>query len=228
MLDGDLDMLRLFRDLGVRQIHFAYNRDNKVAGGVHGADIGLTAWGRQVVEEVNRVGMIMDCSHTGHRSSLDIMAASAKPVVFSHTCVAALQAHPRNVQDDQIDACAATGGVVGITGIGVFLGANRTDTDLVLRHVDYVAERVGVAHVGLGLDFEFLPHLPDPKPEGFVAGDWWPKEHYSGLGLGPTRFVQPEQMPEIAEGMVKRGYGDGDVAAILGGNFLRVAEETWL
>ena len=226
MLDGDLDMLRLYRDLGVRQIHFAYNRDNKVGGGCHGADVGLTEFGRRLVTEVNAVGLIMDCSHTGHRSSLEIMEVSAKPVVFSHTCARALKDHPRNVRDDQIDACAATGGVVGITGIGVFLGANRTDTDLVLDHMDYVANRVGPAHVGVGLDFEFLRGISDTPP-GLVSGDWWPAQHYGGAGLGAVKFVQPEQMSEIAEGLVRRGWTEDDAKGVLGGNFLRVAEATW-
>ncbi|MBM3583345.1 MAG: membrane dipeptidase [Alphaproteobacteria bacterium] len=226
MLDGDLDMLRLYHDLGVRQIHFAYNRDNAVGGGCHGADVGLTAFGRRLVREVNEVGLIMDCSHTGHRSSLEIIAASAKPVVFSHTCVAALKAHPRNVRDDQIDACAANGGVVGITGIGVFLGANQTETAIVLDHVAYVADRVGPRHVGIGLDFEFLAGVDD-FPKTAKRGDWWPAAHYGGAGLGPVKFVQPEQMAEIAEGLLARGWPEADVAGVLGGNFLRVAEATW-
>ena len=83
MLEGDLDMLRLYRDLGVRQMHLAYNRDNAVGGGCHGADIGLTPWGRAVVAEINRLGILMDCSHTGYRTSMDVMALSSKPVVFS-------------------------------------------------------------------------------------------------------------------------------------------------
>jgi membrane dipeptidase len=225
MLDGDLDMLRLYRDLGVRQIHFAYNRDNAVGGGCHGADVGLTAFGRRLVGEVNAVGMIMDCSHTGHRSSLEIMEISTRPVVFSHTCVRALRDHPRNVADDQIDACARTGGVVGITGIGMFLGQNQTETMRVLDHIDYVANRVGARHVGIGLDYEFLPI--DDAPPGLVRAEWWPPQFYGAAGLGPVRFVQPEQMPEIAEGLLKRGYGAEDVKGILGANFLRVATETW-
>jgi membrane dipeptidase len=226
MLEGDLGMLRLFRDLGVRQIHFAYNRDNPAAGGCHGADIGLTAFGHRLVAEVNRLGLIMDCSHTGHRSSLDIMAASSKPVVYSHTCVAALQTHPRNARDDQIDACARTGGVVGITGIGLFLGDNRIETELVARHIDYVAQRVGPAHVGFGLDFEFLPIIGDTPP-GFDPKAWWPPEHYRGLGLGASRFVQPEQIRDLPEALMHLGYGDDDIRGVLGSNFMRVAQACW-
>ncbi|MSP82403.1 MAG: membrane dipeptidase [Alphaproteobacteria bacterium] len=226
MIEGDLDMLRLYRDLGVRQIHFAYNRDNKVAGGCHGADIGLTPFGKLVVAAVNDLGLIMDCSHTGHRSSLDIMAASRKPVVFSHTCVRALQEHPRNVRDDQIDACARTGGVVGITGIGLFLGQNRVETELYARHIDYVAQRVGAAHAGFGLDFEFLTSASDTPP-GFEPTAWWPPEHYRGRGLGASKFVQPEQIRDLPEALLRLGYSDADILGVLGKNFLRVAEATW-
>jgi membrane dipeptidase len=226
MLEGDLAMLRLFRDLGVRQIHFAYNRDNGAAGGCHGADAGLSPFGRSLVAEVNRLGLLMDCSHTGHRSSLEIMAASARPVVFSHTCVHALQPHPRNVKDDQIDACAATGGVVGITGIGLFLGDNRVETELVARHIAYVAERVGPQHVGFGLDFEFLP-LAGDTPPGFEPTRWWPPEHYRGRGLGASRFVQPEQARDLPEALLRLGFSEVDVRGVLGANFRRVALATW-
>lgn len=227
MLEGDLDMLRLYHDLGVRQIHFAYNRDNGVGGGCHGADIGLTPFGRRLVAEVNDVGLIMDCSHTGHRSSREIMDVSQKPVVFSHTCVHALQAHPRNVRDDQIDACARTGGVVGITGIGLFLGENRVETELYARHIDYVVQRVGPAHAGFGLDYEFLGDAGDTPP-GFDPSAWWPREHYRGRGLGASRFVQPEQIRELPEALLRLGYGDDAVRGILGGNFQRVAAATWV
>ncbi len=129
MLEDDLAMVQLYRDLGVRQIHLAYNRDNSIAGGCHGSDAPLTALGREVVDEINRVGLIMDCSHSGYRTSLEIMERSRRPVVFSHSNVKALKNHARNVTDDQIDACAKTGGVVAISGIGIFLGADDISTE---------------------------------------------------------------------------------------------------
>ncbi len=223
MLEGDLAMLRLYRDLGVRQLHVAYNRDNAVGGGCHGADVPLTDFGRQVVAAVNALGIIMDCSHTGHRTSLDIMAASTKPVVFSHTCVHALQAHPRNVRDDQIDACAATGGVVGITGVGLFLGDPEAGSAAMVRHLDYIAQRVGPGHVGIGLDFNFIDRWPD-RPDGFVAADWWPPGQGYGSGL---RFARPEQFAEIADGLAGLGWSEDAIVGALGGNFLRVARATW-
>lgn len=223
MLEGDLDMLRLYRDLGVRQMHLAYNRDNAVGGGCHGADIPLSAWGRKVVAEINALGILMDCSHTGHRTSLDVMALSTKPVVFSHANPKALRNHGRNITDDQIDACAKTDGVIGINGIGIFLGEDDNSTEAVLRHIDYVVQRVGARHVGIGLDFVFRRGA-DEYPPGFEPTDWWPPQH--GY-VGRSNFVEPERMAAITDGMIRLGYDDAAISGILGANFLRAAAATW-
>ena len=124
MLLEDVAMVEVYRDLGVRQAHLIYNRNNTVGGGCHDEDIGLTAYGRDVVRAINRAGIMMDCSHNGERTSLDIMETSEKPVIFSHANARALIDHQRNITDRQIDACAATGGVIGINGIRLFLGAD--------------------------------------------------------------------------------------------------------
>src|SRR5215472_378887 len=173
MLDDDLAMLRLYRDLGVRQIHLAYNRDNDVAGGCHGSDAGLTPLGRQIVDRINELGLIMDCSHSGHRTSLEIMERSRRPVVFSHSNARALKDHPRNIWNDQIDACAGTGGVIALSGIGIFLGANDIRVETLMRHIDYVAGRVGPQHAGIGLDYVF-ERLSADLPPGLSRDDWWP------------------------------------------------------
>jgi membrane dipeptidase len=110
------DMVALYASLGVRQMHLAYNRNNSVAGGCHDVEQGLTSLGHQVVAAINAAGILMDCSHTGRRSSLDIMAASARPVIFSHSNPQALVDHGRNVTDEQIRACAAG---IEHTGIGL-------------------------------------------------------------------------------------------------------------
>ncbi|MCA0279175.1 MAG: dipeptidase [Proteobacteria bacterium] len=224
MLEDDLAMIRLFRDLGVRQIHLAYNRDNSIAGGCHDLDRGLTSLGRDVVREINAVGMMMDCSHASRRSSLEIMEVSTKPVVFSHANVRALKDHPRNIDDDQIEACAATDGVIGLSGIGIFLGDNDIRVDTLMRHVDYLAERVGPRHIGFGLDFTF-EQLTGDLPEGETLERWWPAS--LGYDLSQMRYMAPERFPDIAEAMDKRGYATADIEAALGGNFLRVARACW-
>jgi membrane dipeptidase len=224
MLEDDLAMVQLYYDLGVRQIHLAYNRDNSVAGGCHGSDAPLTALGRAVVDEINRVGLIMDCSHSGTRTSLEIMERSTRPVVFSHSNAMALKRHARNVTDDQIDACAKTGGVVAISGIGIFLGADDISTETLLRHIDYVVARVGVEHVGLGLDY-VAEHLSDDLPPGFDPKDWWPPGNE--YDIDHLKIVPPERLPEITEALLKHGYSADETQKILGGNMLRVAEASW-
>ena len=146
------EMVALYAALGVRQIHFAYNRNNAVADGCHDEVRGLTPLGKRMVAAVNAAGMLMDCSHTGRVCSLEIMATSSQPVVFSHANPLALAEHGRNITDEQIRACAATGGVVCISGVSKFLGVAEPTVADVVRHVAYVANLVGVAHVGIGLD----------------------------------------------------------------------------
>jgi membrane dipeptidase len=221
---GDLAMVRLYHALGVRQIHFVYNRNNEVGGGCHDIDVPLTAFGHSLVAEVNRVGLLMDCSHTGYRTSLDIMEASTKPVVISHSNPQALRDHDRNIRDEQIRACAATDGVVGINGIGLLLGDTRTET--MATHIDYVVQLVGPAHAGIGLDYVFMPEVDDAPP-GLDRNFWWPKEAGYGASFDALTFVQPEQIPELTDRLLGMGYTDDDVRAVLGNNFMRVAKKSW-
>jgi membrane dipeptidase len=227
MLDGDIDLFRLFRDLGVRQIHLAYNRNNKAAGGCHdaedGNDVGLSDWGRRIVAAANEFGVMMDCSHSSYRTSMEVMDRSLRPVVFSHANARALTDHPRNIRDDQIRACAATGGVVGITGIGPFLGVSDDLAAAMLRHIDHVAALVGPAHVGLGFDASLMPGVADALPPD--REPWWPSRF--GYG-GNTVRAGADQLPVISEGLQRRGYDDATVRGILGENFLRVARACWL
>ncbi len=224
MLDDDLAMLRLYRDLGVRQIHLAYNRDNSISGGCHGNDRGLTDLGRAVVREINAVGMLMDCAHSSRQSSLEIMELSSKPVVFSHGNAKGVKNHPRNIDDDQMAACARTDGVIGISGIGIFLGDNDIATETVVRHVEYIAERIGTRHIGIGLDFVFDQTHSDLPPEE-DSDKWWPRS--AGYDFDTLKIVPPEQIPQIAEALLRRGYAEEAVTGILGGNFLRAAMATW-
>jgi membrane dipeptidase len=225
MLEDDLAMLGLFRDLGVRQMHLAYNRDNQIAGGCFGKNQGLTKLGRAVVAEINRVGIIMDCSHSSKQTSLDVMEVSSKPVVFSHSNAKSLRDHPRNIDDEQIKAVGRTGGIVAVTGIGPFLGAD-IETDTIIRHVDYMVEKIGIDHVGIGIDYSFDQDHSD-LPAGEDPALWWPKVQGVDFDFSTVRFVAPERLPDIAAGLLRHGYKDADVAAIMGGNFMRVAGACW-
>jgi len=221
-LDGQLGMVELYRDLGVRWMLIAYNRNNALGGGCQDRDRGLTRFGRAVVAEMERVGMTVCCSHTGYRTTMDVMSAARKPVIFSHSNPLGIWRHKRNVRDSAIRACAASGGVVGINGIGTFLGANDNRPETVARHIDYVAGLVGIEHVGLGLDYVFdaqeLDDFVKSHPEMFPASD--------GYAQGVC-MVAPERTGEIATELAKLGYRTPELRQVMGGNFLRVAKATW-
>jgi membrane dipeptidase len=220
-LNGSADMVNVYYALGVRQMLFAYNLNNLVGGGCHDTDTGLTPLGRAVIREMNRVGMLVDCSHSAYRTTMEAMEGSEAPVIFSHSCAQAVWRHGRNITDEQIKACARTGGVVGINGIGNFLGRNDISSQTFVDHVAHVAGLVGAAHVGISLDYAFDAENVDDLVSG--NSRYWPKEEYPAASL----YLPPEQLPEIVETMLQRGFSDAEVIAILGGNFLRVARAVW-
>jgi len=215
-------LVQLYYNLGVRWMLLAYNRNNRVGGGCQDEDTGLTAYGREVIAEMERVGMQVCCSHTGQRTASDVFAMATKPVIFSHSNANAVHAHPRNIPDDVIRACAATGGVVCINGLSTFLGPNENLSEAFARHVDHVAQLVGPQHVGLGLDYVFdTQELND-----YVAK----MRHTFPPGLGydkDVQFVAPEQLEGIVQILISWGYQSDDLKAVLGGNLLRLAGAVW-
>lgn len=222
-MENQLSLLGLYHTIGVRWMLIAYNRRNLMGGGCHDAeDIGLTALGRRAVAEMDRLGIVKDCSHTGYRTCRDVLEASTLPVNFSHSNPRGLVDHPRNIPDDLIRGCARTGGVVGINGIGLFLGSNDIRTENLVGHINYVADLVGTEHVGLGLDHVIAGGGDALDVSG--APDFWP----AGFGYEPgVRMVEPERIPRIAEELLRTGHCGADVKKILGGNFLRVAGQVW-
>ena len=153
-------MIGVYYQLGVRQMLFAYNKSNGLCGGCLDGDAPLTALGRAAVTEMNRVGMVVDCSHISESASLEIATLSSQPVIYSHSNPRVLCDHPRNIADAQIRACAATGGVIGINGIGSFLGGDTCDAERIVRHIDYLVDLVGIDYVGIGLDSVLNPETP--------------------------------------------------------------------
>jgi len=220
---GDqLSLIQLYYDLGVRWMLMAYNTSNRAGGGCQDEDGGLTNFGRAMVAEMERVGMLLCLSHTGHRTVREVIAMATQPLIFSHSNCAALHPHPRNIPDELIRACAATGGVVGINGVGIFLGKNDISSETYARHVDHVVQLVGPAHVSIALDYVFDMRELEEHLEK-MKGTFPP-----GLGyeMG-ARFVPPEQLEEIVVTLQGWGYSDADLTALLGGNLLRLAKQVW-
>ncbi len=223
-LDGELAMIDVYYDLGVRHMLLAYNQKNRVGDGcAERTDAGLSRFGVRVVEEMNRVGMLVDGTHTGYRTTMEAMEVCNAPFIFSHCNAWEVFPHYRNIKDDQIKACAATGGVIGVNGLGEFLDDPHATSASIFRHLDHMVNLVGPQHVGIGLDYvkntAGLWNWVRDNPE------MWPP--VDGKPHDDTAFGQPEQVAELCELMLSHQYAEDDVRAILGGNFARVAREVW-
>jgi membrane dipeptidase len=219
---GDHGLVQLLRELGVGWMLIAYNRNNAAGGGCLDKDCGLTDHGRRILAEMKRVGMIVCCSHTGHDTAREVMDTAGNPVIFSHSNASAVYAHERNIPDDLIRRCAATGGVVGINGLGDFLGPGDDAVEGMVRHIDHVVQLVGPQHVGLGLDFvydqqEILDYLEKMRD---TFGE-------SQAMQFTSRFAPPETFLPLTARLLQMGYSHSDLAAMLGGNWYRVARQVW-
>lgn len=224
-VDGSLDMIQTYYGLGVRTMLIAYNEPNRAGGGCHGdPQLGLTTFGQAVVKEMNRIGMLVDATHCSRRTTFDLFELSATPVVLSHSVPAGVKQHPRNVDDEQMLACAQTGGVIGINGVGIFLGDNDASTESLVRAIDYAVQLVGPEHVGLGLDFVFdraeLSAFIEANATTFPSGFGYTEN-------GPVHFASPDQLPAVTSALGVLGYPDDAIMGILGGNFYRVANQVW-
>jgi membrane dipeptidase len=201
----------MFHSLGQRVSQLTYNQRNRLGGGCWDEpDLGLTPYGAQIVAEMNRVGMVVDVSHCGERTSLEAIAASATPVLATHSnCRALVPDQPRNKSDNVIRELAASGGVIGIALVRPFVAGGPARLDRVLDHFDHVTRLVGVEHVGLGSDL-----ARDSAPGATTS------HHIAGLDPGMWVF-------QLTEGLLGRGYRDPDVRLVLGGNFARALGEIW-
>jgi membrane dipeptidase len=205
----ELGLLRMFYRLGFRATGLVWNRRNAVAdGGYEGRDGGgLSKFGRQVVQEMNRLGMMIDLAHSTPQGIRDVLALSELPVLYSHGCTAALSPHPRTLDDAQLEALAAKDSLFCVTTIPEALAANPREASIetVLDHVEHAVKIMGVEHVGLGADFDvYQSHL------GLPAERW------------TTGLEEADRWPGLTAGLLARGYGEADVRKIMGENLLRL------
>ncbi|QHE68095.1 dipeptidase [Rhodococcus sp. WAY2] len=227
-LDGDLANVAHFHRLGTRSLLPTYNHANAAGCGCLDAhDTGLTGYGRDLVREMNRVGMTVDGSHCSIRTGLDLAAVTERPMIYSHSNLRRLWDHPRNITDDQARSCAETGGVIGINGVGIFLGVNGPDDharrlSAMADHIEEAVDLVGPAHVGIGSDYSF-------DAADFVAEITNNAGSFSDAytAWGPLQWVPPENVLTLDRVLRNRGFDEPSIEAVYGGNFARVAAAVW-
>jgi len=222
-LGEDIAYVKVFKELGVLSVGPVWNVRNQIADGVEQrSGSGLSNFGAQLIPELNRLRIAIDVSHLPERGFWDVMDLTLQPVIASHSNVRTLCDNPRNVNDDQIHAIAGNGGVIGTCFYSPFIHAKEPTFDRILDHIDYVANLVGVNHVGLGPDFtDYMAeeNVKIPSP-GCITGQ-------SALHLYPNGIENASKMLNMTRGLVARGYSDADIIKILGDNFLRVLKEVW-
>ena len=233
-IDSDINLLRIFYQLGLRVCGVAYTRRNSLADGCgEKTDCGLSRIGEVFVEELNKLHVLIELAHCQTKSSLQIMELSRDPVAFTHSNPRGAYNHLRNLTDEQIQACAEKGGVIGVNAFSTFLhpkgmeqGATIADA---LDHIDYIVGLVGANHVGLGLDFTESRTIEEALEL---------QRAYPELGASPEtptsesirrRYALKSilDIRDYARGFVAKGYSDQEILRILGGNWLNLFRQVW-
>ena len=229
-IEDDPNLLRILHKLGLRIGQLTYNeRSSLGCGCLEMPDTGLTQLGRVAIREMNHLGLLVDLAHAGERTSLDVLDLSADPVIVSHANVRALCDNPRNLTDELIRILAARDGVVGITAYSPFCETRpgiRPTLNEVVDHIAYVADLVGVQHVGIGSDF--FEGESEVRFERFFRVRY-PEviRQYTLATVYAEGFDGVACFPRLTEALVKRGFTDQEVRKILGENFLRVFRKVW-
>jgi membrane dipeptidase len=225
--EDNLGYIEAFADMGVRVVQLCYNTQNLVGTGCYERDGGLSDFGREVITEMNRVGIMVDLSHVGANTSSEAIAFSKKPVCYSHCLPSGLKEHPRNKSDAQLKEIADAGGFIGVTMFAPFLkrGIDATVEDYI-EAIDYVVNLVGEDTVGIGTDFT----------QGFSVDffDWL--THDKGRYRRLTNFgkvVNPEgirtigEFPNLTSAMERAGWSETRIRKIMGENWVRVFRDVW-
>lgn len=219
LLAGSLERLRVFFQLGLRSLGLTWNGSNHAADGcMQERGRGLSDFGAALVEEADRLGVLLDVSHLGVAGVDDVLALAGGPVIASHSNARGVYDHPRNLSDEHLRGIAATGGTVGLCAYPVLVGEERADLADMLRHLDYLCGEIGAEHVSFGGDF--TDFLDDSWSEAAPVRRF--KDDLTRPF--PAGLETVAEIPGLIEAMTAAGYADGDVRAIMGGNLRRVLE----
>ena len=223
-----LGAVQLFKDAGVGIAQLTYNTQNYAGSGCYeSSDSGLSDWGRELVAEMNRVGMLIDLSHVGSRTSDDTIRESAKPVAYTHCCPSALKPHPRNKSDGELRFIADRGGMIGVTMFPAFLkrGGDSTVGDYV-EAMEHVISVAGEDHVAFGTDFtqgygqDFFDWITNDKGNARSLIKFSPMPNAKGVEtIG--------QLPNLTAAMERAGWSEGRIRKVMGENWLSFLAEVW-
>lgn len=226
--EDDLSLVEVFCRLGVRVVQLTYNIQNHLGGSCYEPnDSGLTRFGEFVVKEMNRCGMLVDLSHVGERTSFDAIEVSEQPVAITHANPEWFHPSPRNKSDELLKVLAESGGVLGCTVYPNFIGGPETRLEDFCAMIERLVEMMGVEHVAIGTDStrkhkdEHLSWLRNGRWQ-FTDGEElpsWPE--------WPAWFRSSADFPNLTTGLLDRGFDQDEVAAVMGGNWLRLFDETF-
>ena len=234
-VEADLDLVDAYKEVGVGVIQLAYNVKNRVGDGCEErTDCGLSRFGLKLIERMNESKILVDCSHTGYRTTMDAMTTSSAPVVFSHANAFDVHPSPRNIKKDQMRALAATGGVIGVVAFSPFVSQSQESSlDEMIDHISYYADNIGIDHVALGLDyFEGQRGISDDSVAEKIyrananIGRWG--ESYPAPPYYYASGVEtPDKLPNLTSRLQERGFLEADIRKVLGENWMRVYRCVW-
>ena len=236
MLESDLSRVELFHQMGVRVIQLTYNVRNLLGDGcLEPGNAGLSAFGRDVVGRMNELGMLVDLSHCGRRTTTDAIAASTMPTAITHSGCASLADLPRNKTDDQLRQLAEKGGVVGIYLMPFLRVAGQPVLEDVVRHIEHAVRVCGEDHVGIGSDNSITPLALTPEFRALHASFVRQRRQRGISAPGEAEDVfnyvpdlnTPRRLDQIADALAARNHSSDRIEKILGRNWMRVFTETW-
>ena len=221
--------VKTFYQLGQRSSQLTYNSQNFIGtGGTDRVDGGVSDFGASIIAAMNETGMLVDVSHCGDRTTLDAIELSKGPIAITHSNCRALNNHPRLKTDEAIRKLAAKGGVMGITGVRNFVRDREpTTVEHIVDHIDHVVKLVGIEHVGIGSDSDLNGYddMPADQRKELLAS--YKSSYAFREKLDTDGFDHPKKIFDLTEALIRRGYGDSNIEAVLGGNFRRLLGTIW-
>lgn len=221
--------VKAFYEIGQRCSQLTYNSQNLLgSGSTERVDGGVTDFGAAIIEAMNKVGMLVDVSHCGDRTTLDAIAISPKPIAITHSNCRALVNHPRVKTDEAIKALGAKGGVMGITGVRMFVSEKEPTTIAnIVDHIDHAVKLIGVDHVGIGSDADLNGYDDMPADQYKMLKAGYKSSYAFRDKIDTDGFDHPMKTYDLVEELIRRKYSNENITAILGGNFRRLLGATW-